>query len=414
MEPQTASGEVAAVRGSRWAVLLGYSLLVACTQLVWLSFAPITTEAHLWLGVSEGAIGDLAGIQPLMYVLLALPAGRWLDRWFGPSLSAGAVLCAGGALLRLVVPSSFAWILAGQFLVAIAQPLVLNATTKIAARYFPPDERTAAISVATAAQFVGILVAALTGGPLFHAGGVGLLLLVHALITVVAAVIVLVALRVPPSFAGEAPASIRLGWLRHDPVLWRLGGLLFIGIGVFNAVATWLDAILAKFGHDDAGGNLISVMTVVGIVGAAVLPSVAGRHNRRRAVLLTTVGLTVVVFLAVAAVHDLRFITVALAVEGFVLMAGLPVALDWSELHVGPQKAGTATGFLLLAGNLGGVVLVLIVQALIDNPYLALVSLAVVAAPGLLLVAGLPARLQIDTEGVEVRPGKPAVLEPNA
>lgn len=413
-KPTTPTDGLTPVRGSRWPVLIGFSLLVASTQLVWLSFAPITAQAHDRLGVSEGAIGDLAGIQPLMYVLLALPAGRWMDRRFGRALATGALLSAAGALLRLVVPSSYAWILAGQFLVAVAQPLVLNATTKIAARHFPPAERTAAISIATAAQFVGILAAALSGGPLYRAGGVELLLLVHAVVTVTAALGVLLALRVPPSFASDAPASMRLGWLRHDRVLWRLGGLLFIGVGVFNAVATWLDAILSKFGHHDAGGNLISVMTVAGILGAVLLPGVAARHNHRRTVLLATVSTTVLVFLAVAAVHGLAFITVALAVEGFVLMAAFPVALDWSELHVGPERAGTATGFLMLSGNLGGAVLVLAVQALIGNPYLALISLAVIAAPGLLLAAGLPARLEIDSRGVEIHHEEAPLPEPNA
>src|ERR1039458_2002979 len=94
----------AAPRRSRWLVLGGFSLLVACTQLLWLTFAPITTQAHHALGVSEGAIGDLAVINPLMYVLLALPTGRWLDRRFGRALSAGALLTAGGALLRLAGP----------------------------------------------------------------------------------------------------------------------------------------------------------------------------------------------------------------------------------------------------------------------------------------------------------------------
>jgi hypothetical protein len=28
---------------TRWAILAGYGLLAACTQLLWLSFAPITT-----------------------------------------------------------------------------------------------------------------------------------------------------------------------------------------------------------------------------------------------------------------------------------------------------------------------------------------------------------------------------------
>lgn len=377
-------------RASRWFVLVGFSLLVACTQLLWLSFAPITTQAHQALKVSEGAIGDLAGIQPLMYVLLALPAGRWTDRRFSVALSAGAVLTAVGALTRLAAPGSYAWILGGQFLVAVGQPLVLNSTTKIAARYFPLAERTTAISIASAAQFVGILVAATTGGALYGAGGIKLLLLVHAAVTVLAAAGVLAAVRVPAPYSADSTTAVSIRWLRHDPVMWRLAGLLFIGVGVFNAVATWLDAILNDFGQSAASGGLIALMTVAGIVGAAVLPGAAAQRDHRRTVLLVTITVTMVVFLAIAAVHNVVFIAVALALEGFVLLAGLPVALDWSELHVGPSRAGTATGFLLLAGNLGGTVLVLVVQSVIKNPYLALSALSVVAVPGLLLALRLP------------------------
>jgi MFS family permease len=400
MEPGAVTGQLTPVRRGRWLVLAGFSLLVASTQLLWLTFAPITVQAHQALMVSEQAIGYLAGIQPLMYVVLAIPTGRWMDRRFGTALTAGTLLTGGGAVLRLVAPGSFTWILAGQFLIAVGQPLVLNATTKIAARHFPLTERTSAISVASAAQFVGILAAALTDGPLFDHGGVRLLLLVHAAVTGIAAVCVLLAVQVPATFAADGPAAVSVGWLGHDRVMWRLGGLLFIGVGVFNAVATWLDSILSDFGHAGAGGTLIAVMTVAGIVGATVLPGAAARHDRRREALLTTISVTVLAFLAIAAVHDLLFIGVALALEGFVLLAGLPVALDWSELHVGPEKAGTATGFLLLAGNLGGTVLVLVVQAVIGNPYLALGVLSLVALPGLVLAVQLPRR-------VDPRPGEP-------
>lgn len=122
---------------NRWAILAGYGLLAACTQLLWLSFAPITTQAHRAMGVSEGAIGDLAAIFPLMYVILALPTGRWLDLRFEQALSLGAVLTAAGGLLRLVGPTSYGWALAGQVVIAAGQPLVLNSITKVAARYFP-------------------------------------------------------------------------------------------------------------------------------------------------------------------------------------------------------------------------------------------------------------------------------------
>jgi predicted MFS family arabinose efflux permease len=393
MERAMTGDDPAPVPRTRWLVLAGYSLLVASTQLLWLAFAPVTAQAHQALGVSEGAIGDLAAINPLMYVLLALPAGRWLDRRFGRALTAGALLTAGGALLRMADPASYGWILAGQVVISAGQPLVVNSTTKVAARYFPAPERTAAISVASAAQFCGILAAALTGGPLEQAGGLRLLLGVQAVVAVIAAACVLVAVRVPAAFPADSPVAVSLGWLRRDRVMWLLAGLLFVGVGVFNAVATWLDSILTHFGEGGASGPLIALMTAAGIAGAAVLPGAVARRNRRRAMLLTASALTAGVFVAMAVVHNVVFIGCALALEGFVLLAGLPVSLDWSELRAGPQRAGTAAGFLLLAGNLGGTVFVLIIQALIGNPYLSLAAMSVIALPGLALAARLPARV---------------------
>ena len=77
-------------------------------------------------------------------------------------------------------PASYGWALAGQFVIAAGQPLVLNSITKIAARYFPPEERTAAISVGSVALFAGVLAAVLSGGPLFDAGGLRLLVWTQA------------------------------------------------------------------------------------------------------------------------------------------------------------------------------------------------------------------------------------------
>ncbi|MHB1595006.1 MAG: MFS transporter [Streptosporangiaceae bacterium] len=378
---------------NRWAVLAGYGLLAACSQLLWLSYAFISAQAHHAMGVSSGAVGDLAAIFPLMYVLLALPFGRWLDVRFEQALAVGAVLTGVGGALRLAGPDSFGWALAGQFVIAVGQPLVLNSITKIAARYFPERERTAAISVGSVSLYVGILAAALSGGPLYDAGGVRLLLIVQGGIGLLAMVWVLVALRTPAAFRGDPSVAVSLGWLRRDRFMWVLGGLLFIGMGVFNAVATWLDTILGHFGLGSASGYLFAILTVAGIVGAAVLPGIAARRDRRRAMLQVTVAVTAVVFLAMAAFHAEVFLAVAVAAEGFVLLAALPVALDWSELHSGPERAGAAVGFLLLAGNLGGVVLLLIVQIVIASPALSLGALAVAALAGLVLSTRLPARI---------------------
>ena len=380
------------VGASRWVILAGYGLLAACTQLLWLSYASITSQTHRAMGVSEGAVGDLAAIFPLMYVVLALPSGRWLDARFSRALSTGATLTGAGALVRLGGPASYGWAVAGQCVIAAGQPLVLNSITKTAARYFPPKERTAAISLGGVALFAGVLAAVLCGGPLLDAGGLRLLAWAQAALTVIAAVWVIAAVRTPAAFTGDPSVAVSLGWLKGDRFMWLLAGLLFVGMGVFNAVATWLDSLLDHFGRGGAAGYLIAIMTASGIVGAAVLPQVVATRDRRRTLLQVAIWVTVFAFPAIAAVHNAAFVGGVLFVEGFFLLAALPVVLDWSELYAGPERAGAAAGFLLLAGNLGGIVLVLIIQGLIGNPYASLGALSAASLVGAVLATRLPAR----------------------
>ena len=385
---------------NRWLVLAGYGLLAACTQLLWLSYAFIESPAHRAMGVSVSAVGDLAAIFPLLYVVLALPFGRWLDVSFERALGLGAVLTGAGGLIRLIGADSLWWALAGQVVIAVGQPLVLNSITKVAARYFPDQERTAAISIGSVSLYLGILAAALSEKPLFDTGGLRLVILAHGVAGVVAAAWVLAALRTPPSFSGDAAVTVTLRWLKRDRFMWLLGGLLFVGMGIFNAVATWLDPILGHLHHGSASGYLFAILTGAGILGAAFLPEAAAQRDRRRAMLLVTVGVTAVAFGAIAVWHSVEFIGIVLFIEGFVLLAALPVVLDWSELHTGPERAGAAVGFLLLAGNLGGVVLLLVVQAVIGNPYASLAVLAVAGLGGLALATRLPARIgQVASQG---------------
>jgi MFS family permease len=379
---------------TRWAVLASYALLAACTQLLWLTFAAVDTRSAAAMHVSVGLVGDLAAVFPLVYIVLALPAGRWLDRRFSLALGTGAVFTAVGALVRLVDPQSFAWQLAGQAVISAGQPLVLNSINKVAARYFAPAERATAISIGTAALFAGILAAVLMAAPLFDAGGLALLLRLQAVLAVVAGALLLVALRVPAAYPDDPSAAVSLRWLLHDRFMWTLAALVFIGMGTYNAVATWLQPILDHFGEGDSAGLLIAVLTFAGILGAAVLPTLAARADRRRVVLMVAVVVSAIAFAAVGVVHSPIWAGVWLFAAGFVLLAALPVVLDWSDIHAGPERQGAAVGFLLMSGNLGGLVVVLVVQAAIGNPYLSLGVLALVTVLGLPVVMRLPARMQ--------------------
>ncbi len=72
-----------------WRVVGAYGLVAAATQMLWLTYAAITTDTARRYGVSVGAVGWLAEIFPLLYVALAIPAGALLDRWFRPGLALG-------------------------------------------------------------------------------------------------------------------------------------------------------------------------------------------------------------------------------------------------------------------------------------------------------------------------------------
>jgi len=390
----TTAGSVQAVAApaNRWAILGAYALLAACTQLLWLSFAAVDTRTAAALHVDVGTVGDLAALFPFVYIVLALPTGRWLDSHFAPALTTGAMLTAAGAVVRLAAPASFGVQLAGMLVIAAGQPLVLNSITKVAAHYFPPRERAMAISIGTAALFVGILAAVLSAGPLMDAGGLPLLLLAQSAPAVLAAMLVTMTSRIRPAFADDPAVGLSLRWLARDRFMWTLAFLVFIGMGTYNTLATWLQPILDNYGEGAAAGNLIALLTFAGVIGAATLPSAVAARDQRRTMLVAALVLSAVAFGAMAAIHNVVWLGVWLFADGVLLLACLPVVLDWSEVHAGPERQGAAVGFLMMAGNLGGLLLVLAVQPAIANAYIALGIMAVAALVGIPVALRLPAR----------------------
>lgn len=380
-----------ATRGNRFAILAAYAIVTASTQMLWLTFAPITTQAASVMHTSVGNVGDLAAVFPFVYIVLALPTGRWLDRQFAKALAAGALLTGAGALLRLFAPAVYGWQFWAQLLVAAGQPVVLNAVNPLATRYFPEKERPLAIALGSVAVFLGILLAMVSGPLLYAYGGLWTLFMFQGIFAAIGAVWMTYGLRSPPAFQPETtPATAGLPWLLKDRFMWHLAALLFIGMGIYNAVATWLEPILAAFGTGAEAGNLLALMTVAGIAGAAFLPPLAASSDRRRTMLVGATTFTGLTFAALAWHHSRWWSAAWLGLDGFLLLACLPVVLEWAELHAGPQYQGFAVGFLMMAGNLGGLVLVVIAQILLHNAYLPLLVLTGFALAGAGLSFGLP------------------------
>ncbi len=375
--------------GAGWRVVGAYCLVLAATQMLWLTYAAITTGTARRYGVSVGAVGWLAEIFPLLYVALAIPAGALLDRWFRPSLALGGMLVAAGGLVRLG-GLSFAWALAGQTLVALAQPVVMSAMAKLPGEYLPAGERAQGISLASAATLGGMLVALLLG-PLLGAVRLELLLEVQAAVAVLAAGALALALRRPGSGAGERTAIergvARALWAR--PEVRTLSGLAFFGFGVFVALSTWLQTLLHPAGvSETAAGALLVGMIVAGIVGCAVLPALIVRRGAERLFMFVAGGAGSVGSVALAFVPGIAGRAVVMVAMGALLLPALPVILTVAERLAG-RAAGTVGAIVQMAGNLGGLVVALLVQALVHDPTAAFLAIAVT----IVLAAPLAARM---------------------
>jgi predicted MFS family arabinose efflux permease len=383
-EPPSAGHErERAGRAQGWPLVVCYAAVAGASQLLWLTYAPVTTATAEHYGVSVGAVGWLANVFPLLYVVLAVPAGLALDRSPRSALGFGAVLTALGGLVRLT-GDGFGWALAGQLLVAVAQPFVLNAITGVVG-VLPERSRPTGIAVGSAGLFLG-MVLALGLGAALGGGHLMTLMVLEAVIAVVAVAAFLVA---EQRASGRAIASAEVGDLRRtwtDPVLRRIAVLAFLGFGVFVALITWLQALLEPRGvSESAAGTIVTVAVAIGAVGSTLLAA-ALEGRPIEVVLLRTALAGAVAGCVVLAVHG----GVLLAAGGTVLaVLAMLTALPWLLALCERRAQGSvasATALLWLAGNLGGLVVAVVVGALVDHPSLAFLLLAVVALAGVPLV----------------------------
>ena len=384
---------MARVLRSRWSVVAAYALVGAATQILWITYAPVTDDAAKHFGVSKTAIGWLAQVFPLVYVLLAIPAGLVLDRSFRGGLLLGAGLTAGGGLLRLVA-DDFTWALVGQLVISLGQPFVLNAITGLTARFLKEHDRATGIAVGSASTFAGLVVGFLLGAVLSGPSHVRLLGVVTALIGAASALVLAIVLRdsghpdVPSADVGLA--AFRAAW--SDRYLRRLCALVAVPFGTFIALTTFAQPLLKPAGVSETTAGIILVVNVVaGVAGCAILPVWADRHGRE--VLVMAVGVSVTaascVLLAAAAAVASGFI--ALTLVGVVLLPSLPIVLSLTEKRAGSAE-GTAAGLIWMAGNLGGLVVASITGVLVDHPMPAFVSLAAVTLAALPLLRNFAAK----------------------
>jgi MFS family permease len=354
--------------GYRWVVLAGFMLAVAFNQLLWITFAPITGPAAAYYGVSDLSIGLLSMSFMIAYLFLALPASWVIDTYgFRTAVGIGVVLTGVFGLMRGLVAANYTLVLIAQIGIAIGQPFILNAVTKVAARWFPLNERATASGLGSLAVYVGILVGLALTPFLTLQVGIARLLMIYGVGAGIAGVVYLAVARehpaTPPGPPEQEERVLMLDGLkqivRKRDFQWSLL-IFFIGLGIFNSVTTWIEDIVRPRGFSITEAGIAGgLMILGGVIGALVLPGLSDRYRRRVPFIVIALAGAIPGLAGVTFASTLALLYLAAFVFGFFLLSSGPIGFQYGAEIGRPTPEGTSNGLLLLMGQISGIAFII-------------------------------------------------------
>lgn len=356
------------VYGYRWVVLLAFMVVVAINQLLWITFAPITSDAVQYYGVSELSIGLLSLSFMLVYIIVSIPAS-WLIDSYGirVAVGLGAVLTGAFGLLRGLVASNYTLVLLAQIGIAIGQPLILNAVTTVAARWFAPQERATATGLGSLAIYLGIIVGLVLTPYLAEQSDIRSMLLVYGIVAIIGVILFFAFARerpaTPPCPPGQDERSLMLDGFKQiirqrDFILLLV--VFFVGLGAFNAITTWIEEILSPRGFSAIqAGDTGGLMILGGIIGALVIPILSDHYRRRTPFLIVAVIGAMLGLFGVTYAQNFIVLLISAAILGFFLLSAGPIGFQYGAEITFPAPEGTSNGLLLMMGQISGIIFIL-------------------------------------------------------
>jgi MFS family permease len=345
----------------RWVVLGAFMFINLTIQILWICFAAITGPAAEHYGVSDMQIGLLAMIFMVVYIPTAIPASWIIDKFgFKKGVGLGAVLLGVFGLLRGLLAHDYNLVLACTIGVALAQPLLLNSFTTLAAKWFPINERAMVSGLAVAAGFIGTAIGLMLTPFLVTKYGIGSMQMIYGVVTAVSAAIFLALAReVPPTPASppgyEERALIFDGLkmiLRQRDFRFCMF-IFFVGIGVFNGVATWIENIVRPKGMTiNQAGMLGGLLLIGGIAGAFVIPTLSDKYRKRKPFMLAGMILATPGLLGFTFFNSYPLLLVSVGILGFFMMGLGPIGYQYGAEITYPAPEGTSNGLLVLAGQI--------------------------------------------------------------
>lgn len=382
---------------------------------MWIFYAPFPLTAAAYYGVSTSMIDLLSATFMILTIFLTLPAAWFCDakgtRVCTIIGAIGTFLCGWVRWFSVFVDDGKTqyWIVfAGQLAGALSQAFLLPPPPKLATNWFATDERVIATGAGALCVVGGIATGYGFGMMVSSPSDIGTLLLVQAILGTVACVPTVFFYKeqppTPPTPAAAEGQTVSF-WetVKRAMSEWRflvILGALGPGYGAVAALFSVLAdlATLPAVGFTQYESGWFGViMIIVGLVGAAVIGIWCDTYRKYREALIfgfimAVLGSVWFIF-ALLYSHSFALTMCGAGFFGFFLMAMLPVGIDAAVEVTFPCPEGTVSGLIFQVGNLTGVILLFVMEALKPSPkegpqvpYWAFYVVFVVAAAGAALI----------------------------
>jgi len=361
------------VYGYRWVILLYFALINVLMQMQWIVFAPITSEAVDFYRVAPVQIDLLSLIFMIVYLFVSFPASYIIDTWgIRIGIGFGALLMGVFGLMKGIYGTSYSMVVIAQIGIAVGQPFILNAVTKVGVKWFPLQERATQAGISVLAQFVGITIAMAATPVLFKLYGMEKMLMIYGIATFASAVLFLIFIRehppTPPCPPGHDERTAVFEGLRHifkqaDMIYMVI--IFFIALGIFNALTTWIDQILSPRGFTIGQAGIAGALTMIGgIIGASILPFLSDKLRKRKLFILIATVFALPGLIGMTFTSNYGLLLVSCFVLGFFLLAGGPIAFQYTAEISYPAPEATSQGLLMIAGQISGIIFIFGMDAL--------------------------------------------------
>lgn len=360
------------VYGYRWVVLGVFMFINLTIQMLWITYAPITGPAAEFYGVSDLQIGLLAMTFMIAFIPLSIPVSWVIDTYgFRVAVGIGAALMGIFGLLRGFAGSDYTLVLWSTIGIAISQPFLLNAWTTVPAKWFPVDVRATMVGMVTLANLIGTALGMILTPILVESMSIADVQLLFGGIAAFSSVLFILLAReappTPPCPPGQETRALMLDGLKHAFTIkpfWFYLIASFIGLGIFNGLTTWVEAIIRPRGFtpNDAG-TLGALMIVGGLVGAIVLPALSDKQQKRQRFLMIAFVGAIPGLLGLTFAESSVSLFGSAILLGFFLVSAMPIGMQYAAEITCPTPEGTSNGLIQLFGQ-GAVVFVYIMEAM--------------------------------------------------